>query len=177
MKKKKLSVKDRLGNTVLELLGEKNISDIKISELTEKANVARASFYRNFNSFDEVLDYIALGYAKKFNDQIKPMIAEKDYNSWYNVVHKVLLEIYDKKDNFTDTLSSNLRVIFYKVQKILERNSNHEWVSSPLVKYEHIGKLSAFYSVCMAWIQDGTKESIDDMTLFMLEKVLQIFNY
>lgn len=177
MKKKRMSVKDRLSNTVLELMGEKNISEIKISELTDRAKVARASFYRNFNTFDEILDYIAANYAKSFNELIKPMLAEKNYNAWHSVVQKVLTSIYEKKDKFTDILSDNLRVIYYKVQKIFERNANHEWVATPLVKYEHRAKLSAFYSVCMAWIQNGAKESIEEMTLFMLEKILQIYNY
>lgn len=177
MKKKRMSVKDRLSNTVLELMGEKNVADIKISELTDRANVARASFYRNFNSFDEVLDYIAEKYAKSFNEQIKPMIVDKNYDAWESVVRKVLTAIYEKKDKFNDVLSDNLRIIYYKVQKILEKNSNHEWITTPLIKYEHRAKLSAFYSVCMAWIQNGAKESIDEMTLFMLEKVLQVFNY
>lgn len=44
MRKKKMSVKDKISKTVLEMLGEKSLADIKISELTDRAKVARASF-------------------------------------------------------------------------------------------------------------------------------------
>ena len=177
MRKKKMSVKDRISQTLLSILGEKKLAEIRISELTDRANVARASFYRNFNSFDEVLDYIADQYASKLNHLIIPMLEEKNYKVWYEEIHKVLTEIYESRASYTDYLTENLAVIFYKIQEKNRNIPNHEWNQSPLLKYEHISKVTAFYSVCMAWIRNGAKESIDDMTLFTLEKVLQIFNY
>lgn len=103
------------------------------------------------------------------------MLIEKNYDAWYNEIYKVLLKIYEKKDNFTDTLSVNLAVIFYKIQEKNKLIPNHEWSLSTYIKYEHISKITAFYSVCMAWIKNGAKEPIDEMTMFMLDKVLQIF--
>ena len=177
MRKKKMSVKDKIAKTMLDILGDKNISEIRISELTEKADVARASFYRNFNSIDEVIDYIASQYAISFNEQIMPMLVEKKYDVWYEEIHKVLTEIYDKRANYTDILSDNLRIIFYRMQEKNKLIPNHDWQASSYIKYEHIAKITGFYSVCMAWVQNGAKESIDDMTKFMLDKVLLVKNY
>lgn len=177
MRKKKMTVKDRISQTLLSILGEKKLSEIRISELTDRANVARASFYRNFNSFDEVLDYIASQYTSKLNEIIIPMLEEKNYKSWYEEIHKVLTKTYESRDNYTDYLTENLAVIFYKIQENNRNIPNHEWNQSQFIKYEHIAKITAFYSVCMAWIKNGAKESIDEMTKFMLEKVLQVYNY
>ena len=52
-----LAVKRRLSDALFELLEEKGMGSVGISELVERAGVARASFYRNFDSLDEVLAY------------------------------------------------------------------------------------------------------------------------
>ncbi|MBP5446184.1 MAG: TetR/AcrR family transcriptional regulator [Acholeplasmatales bacterium] len=174
MARKTKSAKDRISDTLLDLLGKKNYAEIKILELTDKANVARASFYRHFNSIEDVLDYIAEQYTINFNEQIIPLLANNDYNAWYKEVHSVLTKIYEKKENFTDILSSNLRVIFFKVAEKNKLIPSHTWKVSSLTMYEHVAKITAFYNVCIAWIQNGSVESIDEMTNFMLEKVLQV---
>lgn len=56
-------------DTLLELLDSKNYSEITITELTEKADIARQTFYRNFGSMDDILlsrmDDIVDAYLKK----------------------------------------------------------------------------------------------------------------
>ena len=171
---KKTAVREKISKTVLEILGEKKITDIKISELTERAKVARASFYRNFNSIDDVLDYIADKYKVDLNKQIIPLLISQNYEAWYNEVKKVLKKIYDGKEKFTDVLTDNLRVIFLKIQQQNMQDESHSWTKDPHTKYEHIAKISAFYSVCLAWLKDGAVEPIDSMTIFILEKVLLV---
>ena len=171
-KKKKTAVKDRISNTVLSLFREKSISDIRISEVTERAMVARASFYRNFNNFDEVLDYIAEGYVMDFSEAYLPLLINGDYDSWYCHVKKVLTKMYEKKETFNDLLSVNLRIVFHKFEQKIVNVPDHLWSTNPMKKYEHIAKISAFYAVCEDWIRCGTKESIDDMTSFLVNNVL-----
>lgn len=171
---KKTAVREKISKTVLEILGEKKITDIKISELTERAKVARASFYRNFNTIDDVLDYIADKFKVDLNKQIIPLLINKNYEAWYNEVKSVLKRIYDEKDKYTDVLTDNLKIIFFKIQQQNMQDESHSWAKDPHVKYEHIAKISAFYSVCLAWLKDGATEPIDEMTIFILEKVLLV---
>ena len=48
-------VKRQITNALLELLKEKSISDISITELTQKAQVGRVSFYRNYQTKEDIL--------------------------------------------------------------------------------------------------------------------------
>lgn len=48
-------VVEQLTNAFLELLTQSPIEDISISELTKKAEVGRASFYRNFSKKEDIL--------------------------------------------------------------------------------------------------------------------------
>ena len=58
MDKRKIAnqkVKNNITNALFELLKEKSISEISITEIIEKAKVARASFYRNYSSKESVI--------------------------------------------------------------------------------------------------------------------------
>ena len=173
MKRKRSAVKEKIGKTIIDLLGEKSISEIRISELTERSKVARASFYRNYNSLDDVLDDLALCFASELTEKYIPLLFNDDYREWYNTTKKILTEIYNKKEKFNDVLTNNLRIIFYKIQAICASDEAHIW-NDDYKKYEHIAKISAFYSVCMCWIRNGAKESIEDMATFILGRVLMI---
>ena len=48
-------VVERLTGALLELLEEKPLSDISVSELCDRAGVGRASFYRNFQEKEDIL--------------------------------------------------------------------------------------------------------------------------
>ena len=50
-------VKDRLLAALVEFAGRKDWSKVTVTELVEAAGVARASFYRNFASVEELVDY------------------------------------------------------------------------------------------------------------------------
>ena len=52
-------VKNRITQAEIALLEEKPLTDISISEITERAEVSRNSFYRNYGSKEDVLrEYI-----------------------------------------------------------------------------------------------------------------------
>ena len=57
---------------LVELLESKPLSAISVSELTQRAGVARVTFYRNYDSIEEVLERhvasIAHGYEKKASE-------------------------------------------------------------------------------------------------------------
>lgn len=48
-------VKKRMIDALIDLIKEKNTSSITISELIKKAGVARASFYRNYNTIEDII--------------------------------------------------------------------------------------------------------------------------
>lgn len=48
-------VQEKLTQALLRLLQVKKIEDISISELTQQAQVGRASFYRNYQSLSDIL--------------------------------------------------------------------------------------------------------------------------
>ena len=54
-KEANLRVKKSISKTLFSLMEEKKLAEITITELVAGANVARASFYRNYSSKEDVL--------------------------------------------------------------------------------------------------------------------------
>ena len=54
-KKRELSVAQYITNSLFELMKEKTYNDISITEITDKAEVNRVSFYRNFTSKEDII--------------------------------------------------------------------------------------------------------------------------
>ena len=48
-------VKQQITSALLDLLREKKLADISVSELTEMAGVGRVSFYRNYQTKEDIL--------------------------------------------------------------------------------------------------------------------------
>lgn len=92
-------VKKQLTKALLELLNEKSIHEISVKELTEKAQVGRVSFYRNFKSKEEILkkesDRLILKWGKKF---------EEDPNSSPEKLFPSLFDFFKEHKKFYSTL-------------------------------------------------------------------------
>lgn len=67
--KTNLQVKDEMYKALCRLLKEKKPSEVSVSDLTAEANVSRMSFYRNYNTIEDVLtehlDEIVEDYRKE----------------------------------------------------------------------------------------------------------------
>lgn len=72
---------------LLELIVTKQLSDISIGELCDKAQVGRASFYRNFNSKEEIIQRYLEGllsdWKENYTQQGKDNFVESLFEHYY----------------------------------------------------------------------------------------------
>ena len=93
-------VKEYITRALFLLMEKKPYSEITISELTEKAGVCRNSFYRNFDSLEDV---VIQSFKKEFGT-VFPKGEELSFDSlefWEKVVmlKKRLMTLYDAKQS------------------------------------------------------------------------------
>ena len=65
-KAENLRVKQSITNALFALMREKSLSDVQITELVGRAGVARASFYRNYDSKEDVLITLVRDVLERF---------------------------------------------------------------------------------------------------------------
>ena len=87
-------VRRNLTAALLRLLEEKRLDEITVTELVTEAQVARVSFYRNFDSLDEMLASIVHAMASDWLERVGADL-------WHTDPHAFLLallqDIYDQR--------------------------------------------------------------------------------
>lgn len=159
MDKRKLAnqqVKDRLLAALVDFAGRKDWSKVTVTELVANAGVARASFYRNFSSVEELVDYGIRQMAERY-EAGKPPVEEDNRN----------VELVCYKFRFYQQ-HANLVLAFHRAKastSLLDIITDcyigalGDMPASSLSRYELYFQAGAFYSVMMRWLESGMRES------------------
>ncbi|MGI5888378.1 MAG: TetR/AcrR family transcriptional regulator [Oscillospiraceae bacterium] len=152
-------IKESLGIALVQLLKEKELSRITVSELAEKAGVGRVSFYRNFGTKDNLLRYvignITDGFIKNSGIDLKDPLSKESLTKLYS-------HLYDYRE-VTPLLIRDHRMDFVKDQFdriLIDPDSSYR------EKYLSSFLSGALYNVYCAWAKGGfieTPEEIADI--------------
>lgn len=156
-----LEVKNAIVKALFLLMQKKSLSDITILELVQKAGVARASFYRNFKSKLEVLQYflqtLLLQYKSKYS-------ADLIHIARYENVYRTFTYIYQYKAEFMALFSAKLgQMILDAFNSYIITGAELQHVKQ-LYRYPFYSYAGALYNVLYYWITTDCKESIKEIT-------------
>lgn len=154
-------VKNNITTALLHLMYQKSFSDITISELIRNAGVARVSFYRNYDSKEDVLLTLIDDVLEQFREAIDSNEAE--YYTYQNVLKSFrFFKIYG--DFVLDLYHFGYGSI------LLEKlNRFHEEIAgtmpnTSIEKYGLYMYMGALFNTAIVWLQNGTKESEENIT-------------
>lgn len=159
-KEANLRVKTSITKALLKLMHEKNFSDISISELIRTADVARVSFYRNYDSKEDVLHTLIDDVLEEFRHTLNNK--GEDYYTYQNVCRS--FEYFKEYGDFVLDLYQ-----FGYGSVILEKlNRFHEQVvgsmpDKPIDRYPLYMYIGALYNTAIMWLQNGAREEIEDI--------------
>ena len=144
--------KESLEISLLQLLEQKELTKITISELVERAGVSRAAFYRNYDSKEEILQEIFQRTVQKITDKLAQFNMRTElYQVWLFLFKEV------KKEARILSLA-----VDYNLEKLLtsavfdfleKQNSSRKEAST----YMNSFWSSAVVSVLIKWTKDGMK--------------------
>lgn len=163
MDKRKIAnqrVKDRLLTALIGFVGQKDWSKVTVTELIEKSGVARASFYRNFKSVEEIVDYGIRQMTLQY-EAGKPPIAEEFhsrdlllYKFRFYQQHAALVLAFHQA-NAGGTLLGLI------TDCVLEACG--DMPASSIAKYELYYYSGAFYNMLLCWLEGGMRETPEVM--------------
>ncbi len=149
-------VTEHITKSLLALLKDKAIEDISISELCGSAGVGRASFYRNFNSKEDILrGYInQLFYGWK-NDW------EQNNNMPLSAVIGMIFEHFEQHRDFYQLLNERhliylLKDVILDIMGLRPDLPGGEAYAKAFVAY-------SLYGWTEVWFQRGMQESSEEM--------------
>ena len=155
-------VKKQITAALLDLLKEKPLSDISVSELTTKAEIGRVSFYRNYQSKEDILKEESDRLIKKWG-----RLYESNSESAPETLFPSLFDFYRDHRNFYTTLynagmSSIMMETIIGTIQITPEMQNLEAYMKSFWAY-------GIYGWMLEWIKRGMQESGKELsTLFSL---------
>ena len=145
---------------LLSLMKKKALKDISITEIVTKAQVGRASFYRNFKSKEDVLKQYDLSLIKAWGNQ-----SESDPES---NIHNVFGSLFDHYQNHRDfyllllknNLTETILATILEVAGPKNEMSNSEAYGKSFIAY-------GIYGWVIEWMSRGMQESAQEINVLL----------
>lgn len=149
-------VKEQITLTLLDMMQETPIDSISIKELCDKAGVGRASFYRNYNTKEDVIKEHAATLLKSWGSEF-----EANPNSSINNVFGSLFEHYRaNKDIYILIHNAGLSEII--LDTIIAKVELEPSLPNPIAYHKAFFAYGLYGWIC-EWISRGMPESADEI--------------
>ncbi|WBF53479.1 TetR/AcrR family transcriptional regulator [Macrococcoides canis] len=142
----------------INLLSEKNVDKITISEIAKKAGVSRSALYRNYESKEAILDAITSQLTEFTNEWMKKVIVE---DQTYDLYVEIFVKIREEHRLFSLILKSGILDRNYTNIKdfIWNKYSNN----NSKVRHILLGGAGLILHIIQNWYMEGMNESNTEM--------------
>ena len=142
---------------------EKSLSDVQITELVGRAGVARASFYRNYDSKEDVLITLVRDVLERFRGEISI-----EQGGFYRYENVLLSFQYFLK--YRDYILNLCRSGFLSAL-LEELNRFHESIagtmaSSSIQRYQLYAYIGALLNTGLVWLSGDVRTTPEDMARY-----------
>ena len=148
----------RIEHALFGLMRERDYRQIGVTDIAEAAGIGRATFYRYFKRKEEVIAAYFMRNAETFGLQNCPKCKE-DHSQ---IVRAVLETVYAEKERFALIKQAHLEYLFLD---FLNRQTGEAFKDTDgHTLYEAHLFAGAIFNVCMAWLDGGCAEPLDEVT-------------
>ena len=158
-KEKNLAVKRAITDAFFKVMRKRESNEVSISEIVREAKVARVSYYRNFDSRDDIvaslIDQVLDEYEEGINKEIGFYCYEHVLRSFY------FFQSY--REYIIDILRFHYtRILWKKLNQFHERMDGDIPLHSP-ERYRIYAYIGALLNTVLVWIQTGNRETPEEM--------------
>lgn len=158
-------------DALTELMKEKEYSKIKVNELCERAKVGRVTFYRHYDTIDDVL-------RKKFDDML---LQFKEYHVEFKQQLPDTPGLFLPLLRFFYVHPTIIQLIFLSKQLYIMKESMYDFfkafdenVNCASTDYLVTIRVSVFLGILEKWSSDGMKILPDDLVRMIKQDMMTI---
>lgn len=154
-KEANIEVKMKITDAFFSLAHEKSIAEITVTEIVEKAGVARASYYRNYESKEDIA-------VTLIEDVLEDFRVKADYDLTqarsYRHIHRCFVYFKRYESYVLDLCHSGFSSLLLE-----ELNQFHESIAgvmpvNSVERYTLYMYIGALFNTAVKWLQGGAKE-------------------
>ena len=155
-------VKRNITEALFALMREKNFHDITITELVSRAKVARASFYRNYSTKEDVMQNLVDDVLAEFR---KEAITGED-GSFYCYENVKLSFVYFSRyrQYFVDMCEADFAGLLLTSLNQFHEEAAGTMPATSVERYQLYMYMGALLNTAAVWMWSGQNESIEDLT-------------
>ena len=166
------SVKHEIAKAFMTLMTKKTYLDITVTDIVNEAGVARASFYRNFNSIGDVIDLIVDDLFEDLVFDIFPILNGNDERQMRELLFEQFYRFSRRKQVMTEIGIRNLSVLFSRMDQKMRKYEETMLASDIRQKYLPEAKLTLINGITKKWIDSGMKETPEEMINFIMSFIM-----
>ena len=121
--------------------------DITVVDIVNCAEVARASFYRNFNSINDVINEIAEEMSEELVEDICPIIHHSNDRRWREFLVDQFYHLQRRQRQISNLCPENESILFTKINEKMQRTESVALERTEWDWYLTAGKLGLINSI------------------------------
>lgn len=157
-----IRVKNQLVDALFSLLKKQSLSSITVTQLIKEAHVARGSYYRNFETMEDILEYYFGNITKdrKYHPKGNPL--QNTSENFQAIVESFEL-LYDQKEKLTLLLQNGQSDYFDRMLTDLMIESGGDMPAKSPERYRLYIITGAMISVLSEWLLSGAHETPEEI--------------
>ena len=155
--------KNCLATALIELLEDRELSDVSIQDIVDKAGFSRMAYYRNFNSLDEILDYYLFSYSEAFVEKTKIDFATMGAERFFILIFEHLGS--EKTRHIADIMYER-GLVFTLYRAFLQIFNPKDKDSKRLFDHRFIA--GGVFGIYLRWVKLGYKETPEELTQIVM---------
>ena len=188
-----IKTKEKLTKALVQLLKEKQIQNIKVSELCDLASVSRATFYNNFDTIDDVFVYYVTKLEFPIDDILGKEVNAVDFskpdsvsNAWKDYIFPIIAQLEDKKDDLFEILTKqSMNGDFYLAVQDVMTQLSRRLLAVYKKKYDIDvpNEIAVRYTaggltdLLLYLVMSGDKYTLEEKQHYIYHVVFEISNY
>ncbi|MDO5852429.1 MAG: TetR/AcrR family transcriptional regulator [Methanobacteriaceae archaeon] len=160
----KIQTKEKITQSLITLLQEKEYNEITIKEITNKAEVNRSTYYRNFKSKEDIIIFNLNKIMKEYTNTYKT-IKEKNYENYL----KIIFETFYNYKEFLLTIYKKEQI--YLLQEVLNKHFKNKLnqTENKLKKYHIYYHIGGIYNFIICWLENDMKDTPEKLTKITMQ--------
>lgn len=162
--------RERLRESLLELLGEKDIRAVTVKELTDRADVNRGTFYSHYQDIYDMLDQLEAEVFGEFT-ALLDAYTQADLERGLEPILRDVFCFVDRHAGLCLRLMAGVQenAFFQRLRQEIHRRAMEDWgelygfAAAPDGERQLAFVVSGAIGMVQSWLTDGRKESPEDM--------------
>ena len=162
------TVKERIEVALVHLMEEKPFPEITVTDLIQKAEVARVSFYRNFSSTADVIESLTDKMAHTFLEDLRELLAHPNERKAREFLFGYLYGFQKHFRSFCPENKFNQEFITSSLHAKIAQLERNRGTATLHEKYDTAAKLSMIEGIIHKWCSTGFVETPEEMVDYMM---------